>query len=121
MDQTIEYIICGVALLLVLSILISKLASKFAIPALLVFLAIGMLAGSEGIGGIYFDNAWIAQFIGVVALTFIIFAGGFHTDWKHIKPILKTGAILSTAGVFITALSVGFFSYYIPPSLFDDI
>lgn len=113
MDHTIEYILCSVALLLILSVLISKIVSRFAVPALLVFLVIGMLAGSEGFGGIYFDNAWMAQFIGVVALIFIIFSGGFNTNWKGIQPIIKEGCILSTVGVFITALSVGLFSNYV--------
>lgn len=113
MDHLTEYILSGTAILLILSILLSKLMSRFAIPALLVFLAIGMLAGSEGIGGLYFDNAWVAQFIGVVALAFIIFAGGFHTSWHSIKPILSKGIILSTLGVFITATLTGIFSYYV--------
>jgi len=112
MEYSIEFIISAAALLLILSIVLSKLVSSLAVPALLVFLAIGMLAGSEGLGGIYFDNAWVAQFTGVLALVLIIFAGGFHTEWKNIQPILKKGSILSTIGVFITALLVGVFTHY---------
>ena len=70
-----------------------------------------MLAGSEGIGGIQFDNPKIAQFIGIVSLNFILFSGGLDTNWTSIKPILKEGIALSTLGVFLTALTVGGFVY----------
>jgi cell volume regulation protein A len=72
-----------------------------------------MLAGSEGIGGIYFDNAALAQFIGIVALNFILFSGGLDTHWQSIKPVLWKGIALSTIGVFLTALSVGVFVHYV--------
>ena len=113
MDQTTEYIIFAVAILLILSIALSKAVSRLALPALLVFLAIGMLAGSEGLGGIYFDNPSVAQFIGVLALSLIIFAGGFHTKWDSIRPVMWTGIALSTVGVLITALVVGTLSSYL--------
>ncbi len=70
-----------------------------------------MLAGSEGLGGIAFDDAMVAQFIGVVALVFIIFAGGLHSDVSSIKPVLRAGAVLSTVGVLITAAMVAFLTY----------
>lgn len=68
-----------------------------------------MLAGSEGIGGIYFDDPGIARFIGYVALNFILFSGGLETRWEVIKPVFWHGLTLSTAGVLITAVSVGVF------------
>jgi cell volume regulation protein A len=68
-----------------------------------------MLAGSDGIGGIYFDNPQIAQFIGIVALNFILFSGGLDTDWNSVKPVLWQGITLSTLGVMLTAFSVGLF------------
>lgn len=70
-----------------------------------------MLAGSEGIGSIQFDNPKMAQFIGIVSLNFILFSGGLDTNWTSIKPILKEGIALSTLGVFLTALTVGGFVY----------
>ena len=94
-------------MLALLSIVSSKLSDRFAVPAFLLFLTIGMLAGSEGLGGIYFDNYRIAKSIGVVALIFIIFSGGLDTTWKTVKPLLLPGLILSTAGVVMTALIVG--------------
>lgn len=109
MNLTIENILLIGSILLLLSIVVGKTSYKFGVPTLLLFLAIGMLAGSDGIGGINFDNPKVAQFIGVVSLNFILFSGGLDTNWKSVKPILKEGLALSTLGVFLTALSVGAF------------
>lgn len=109
----IETILLWVAVLIFVSVVSSKLSDRFAIPVLLLFLAIGMLAGSEGIGKIYFDNAQLAKSIGVVALIFIIFSGGFDTNWKDTKSIVWPGVILSTAGVLMTAIITGCFAVYI--------
>jgi cell volume regulation protein A len=87
----IEQLLFGAAILLLLSILASKASAKLGVPALLVFLALGMLAGSEGLGGIYFDDAHFSQSLGVVALAFILFAGGLDTHWREIRPILWQG------------------------------
>ncbi len=111
--MSIENILFWVALLIFISVISSKLSNKFAIPALLVFLAIGMLAGSEGIGGIYFNNPNLAKSIGIIALIFIIFSGGIDTKWEDIRPIIGAGIVLSTAGVLLTALIIGFFAVYI--------
>jgi cell volume regulation protein A len=72
-----------------------------------------MLAGSEGPGGIDFTDAGLAQSIGIIALVFILFAGGMDTNWQQVKPILTHAIRLSTLGVFITALSVGLFAHYV--------
>ncbi len=105
---TEETIFIG-SILLLISILLSKTSHRLGIPSLILFLLLGMLAGSEGIGGIYFDDSSIAQFIGNIALVFIIFSGGLDTKWGEVKPILWRGIVLSTIGVFITAISLGFF------------
>jgi len=99
-----------IAVLLLLSIVASKVSDRFGIPALLVFLALGMLAGSEGLGGIYFDDPSLAQAIGVVALSLILFSGGLSTQWHSVRPIFTWGFILATLGVCVTALVVGLFS-----------
>ncbi len=98
------------SVLLLLSILAWKVASKLGIPALLLFLGIGMLAGSEGLGGIYFDDAFVAQSVGVVALAFILFAGGIDTQWQVVRPALAGALALSTIGVLLTALIVALFA-----------
>lgn len=97
------------AILLLISIVASKTSYKFGIPTLLLFLAVGMLAGADGIGGIDFNNHSLAQFIGIVALTFILFSGGLETKWESIKPVLWRGISLSTIGVMCTAICIGLF------------
>jgi len=97
------------SLLLLISIIAGKTTSKLGVPTLIFFLVVGILAGSEGIGGIQFENAKLAQLIGIVALNFILFSGGLDTNWKVIKPVLWKGVMLSTVGVFVTAFSVGVF------------
>lgn len=109
----IETILLWVAVLIFVSAVSSKLSNRFAIPALLLFLVIGMLVGSEGIGKIYFDNAQLAKSIGVVALVFIIFSGGLDTNWRDTKTVLWPGVILSTVGVLLTAIITGFFAMHI--------
>lgn len=109
MNLTIENILLVGSILLLISILVGKTSYKFGVPILLLFLSVGMLVGSDGIGNIYFDDPKIAQFIGVVSLNFILFSGGFDTSWKGVKPILKQGLVLSTVGVLLTALTLGTF------------
>ena len=101
------------AILLLLSILAWKISSRLGIPALLLFLVIGMLTGSDGPGGIYFDDAQAAQSIGIVALAFILFAAGLETDWKSVRPVLWSALSLSTLGVLLTALIVALFSLWL--------
>jgi len=100
------------SLLLLISVIAGKTSSQLGVPTLIFFLVVGVLAGSEGIGGIHFDNTAIAQFIGITALNFILFSGGLDTDWRRIKPILWRGVALSTLGVFLTAFSVGVFVHF---------
>ena len=101
------------SILLLISIIAGKTTSRLGVPTLIFFLIVGILAGSEGIGGIHFDNTSLAQFIGITALNFILFSGGLDTNWQSIKPILWRGVALSTIGVFLTAISVGLFVHYV--------
>ncbi|MCK9151785.1 potassium/proton antiporter [Methanobacterium alcaliphilum] len=107
-----QFILIG-SLLLFISILVSKTSHRLGVPSLLFFLLIGMLAGSEGIGGIYFDNPHITQFIGIIALVIILFSGGLDTKWGDVKPVLGRGILLSTAGILITTITVGLFINWI--------
>jgi potassium/hydrogen antiporter len=109
MTLTTENILLVGSILLFISLFAGKTSFKFGVPVLVLFISIGMLAGSEGIGGIYFDNPKTAQFIGIVALNFILFSGGLDTDWKQIKPVIWHGITLSTLGVMLTAVSLGIF------------
>jgi len=113
MILTSENILLLGSILLFVSIVASKTSARFGIPTLIFFLVVGMLAGSDGPGGIYFNDPKIAQFVGVVALTFILFSGGLDTKWESARLIIKSGLSLATLGVLITALSVGLFTSYI--------
>jgi cell volume regulation protein A len=110
---SVELIILGAALFLLMGIIASKTSEKLGVPVLLLFLLIGMIAGSDGLNIVYFDDAWLAQAIGIVALVFILFDGGISTKWEIVRPVLKKGIALSTAGVFLTALLLGLFATYV--------
>ena len=109
MPTSIELIFIVFSGLVILSILTIKLSNRFGIPSLVLFLGIGMLAGSDGPGGIDFDNPSLVQSLGVIALVLILFAGGLDTEWEGVRPILWKGLSLSTIGVLFTALLVGVF------------
>ena len=112
MTFTAENILLVGSILLFVSILVGKTGYRFGVPALLLFLLVGMFFGSDGLG-FQFHNAKEAQFIGMVALSVILFAGGMDTKYKEIKPILSAGIVLSTAGVLLTALFTGLFIWWI--------
>lgn len=95
------------ALLLLLGVGASRATGRFGIPAVLVFLVLGMLAGSEGPGGIEFANYDAARSLGVVALSFILFSGGFDTTPGEARSVARHAVVLATAGVVLTALVVG--------------
>ncbi len=110
---SIELLLLVCSVLIVLCIVVFKFFDYLGIPVLLLFLGIGILAGSEGIGGIYFYDTGLAQSIGVVALIFILFAGGLDTNWTMVRPIFKHAAVLSTLGVLLTAILTGVAASYI--------
>lgn len=113
MTLTIENILLVGSILLFISILAGKTSYRFGVPTLIFFLIVGMLAGSEGIGKIQFDSPVTAQFIGVLALNFILFSGGLDTKWESIKPVLGRGMMLSTFGVLLTTMAVGAFVWLV--------
>ncbi|MEM7055810.1 MAG: potassium/proton antiporter [Bacteroidota bacterium] len=113
MNFTVEGILIIGSFLLFISILASKFSTKLGIPTLLIFLAIGMLAGSDGLGGIRFESPYIAKVLGAITLTLILFSGGLDTEYEHIRPIIWNGVLLSTIGVLVTAFSIGYFVYLV--------
>lgn len=102
-----ELILLAISVLFGLSILAMKAGYRFGVPVLLLFLAIGMLCGSDGLG-IQFENLHAAQVIGTIALCIILFSGGMDTKIAEIRPVLAQGVILATLSVLITALLTGF-------------
>ncbi len=113
MPITIEPYLVAAAVLFILSVMASKVSDRFGIPALIIFLGIGMLAGSDGLGGIYFDDPEIAQYLGVVALVVILFSGGLDTTWASARPVIRESTILATLGVFLTAIALGVFAHWL--------
>lgn len=103
------YLLIGAALLLI-SIFSSKLSLKYGVPALLIFLGIGMIAGSDGLNIVYFEDYRLAQSLGIIALIYILFSGGLDTKWSRVKPIVVPGILLSTLGVLVSAVVVGWFA-----------
>jgi potassium/hydrogen antiporter len=102
-----------IALLLLLSIVTSKLSTRFGVPALLIFLGIGMAFGSDGLKVIHFDDYQAAQTLGIIALLYILFSGGLDTNWRQVRPIAATGILLSTLGVMVSAVVVGVLAAYV--------
>ncbi|HET9676323.1 MAG TPA: cation:proton antiporter, partial [Solirubrobacterales bacterium] len=88
-------------------ILGALLADRLRVPGLLLFLALGMLAGSEGVGGIHFDDTELARTLGTIALVLILFEGGLTAGWSEIRPVLGTAASLATIGTALTAVIAG--------------
>jgi cell volume regulation protein A len=107
--MAIEYILLVGPILILISIAIARFSGNLGVPTMLLFLGIGMLAGSEGPGGIRFDDPGLAQSIGIIALVFILFAGGLDTQWSQVRPALWQATSLATLGVFLTTLAVGAF------------
>ena len=99
------------SILIFSSILISKTGYRFGIPTLLLFLIVGMLFGSDGLG-LQFDSASDAQFIGMLALSIILFSGGMDTKLQDIRPVMTQGILLSTVGVLLTTLLTGVFIFF---------
>ena len=106
-----DYKILTCGILLLISLLSIRVTKKVQVPLLILFLFIGIAAGSEGIGGIYFDDAKITQDIGNVALLFILFAGALETKKSDATMALYPSGILATAGVFFTAMLAALIAY----------
>jgi len=94
-------------LLLGAGILGALLADRVRVPGLLLFLGLGMLAGSQGVGGIDFTNTELARTLGTIALILILFEGGLTAGWSEIRPVLGTAASLATLGTALTAVIAG--------------
>jgi cell volume regulation protein A len=112
MTFTTETLLLIGSILLFVSLVIGKTGYRFGVPALLLFLFVGMLFGSDGLG-IQFNDPHIAQFIGMAALSIILFSGGMDTKVANIKPIASQGVVLATAGVLLTTAITGGFIYYL--------
>jgi len=104
------YLLAAGALLLV-SLVVSRVGGQLGVPGLLLFLGVGMLAGSDGLG-IQFSDYRLAQTLGLVALCFILFQGGLETNWRLTRPVVKRGVSLATLGVLVTAGVMAAFAHF---------
>lgn len=120
MDISIELFILLASVLLFFSLLVGKTGYRFGVPTLLLFLLIGIGAGSEGLG-IEFSSPYVAQYIGVVALCIILFSGGLDTRFSEIKPVVLPGLLLATVGVLLTAIITGFFIYWLTNNVIQSV
>lgn len=93
--------------ILAASIFIAHGASRVGVSSLVAFLALGMLLGSDGLGGIEFDDAHLARSVGILALVLILFEGGLSTSWRRLRQVAWAAALLSTVGVVVTAALTG--------------
>ncbi|GAB3807335.1 potassium/proton antiporter [Virgibacillus kimchii] len=102
-----DYFPLLLGLLLVIGVLTTKFSSQLGLPALVLYILVGMIIGSDGLGLIYFDDYELARLIGMIALVIILFDGGFHTKWSVIKPVITPSILLATLGVLLTAVITG--------------
>lgn len=98
-----------ISFVLILAMIFSKVAARYGVPSLLLFLIMGMLFGSEGLFKIPFDDYHLASQICSYALMLIIFYGGFSLNWSKAFPVFKPALLLSTLATFFTALLCGLF------------
>ena len=101
------------AVILIICILLSKITHKLGVPSLLLFILLGMLMGSDGVFKVYFNNYHLTEQVCTITLIFIIFYGGFGTNWKMAKSVLKPALLLSTLGVILTAVITGLFCHFV--------
>ncbi|MGV8963825.1 MAG: potassium/proton antiporter [Candidatus Saccharimonadaceae bacterium] len=120
MSVSLELILLISSVLFFVSMLVGKAGHKFGIPVLLLFLGVGMLFGQDGFG-LMFQNIQIAQIIGTVALSIILFSGGLDTKFLEIRPIIYPGVVLATFGVILTALFTGVFVWWLSGMLVPSL
>jgi potassium/hydrogen antiporter len=111
----VGFVMLAAGLVLAASVAVALGAAKSGLPALVAFLGLGMLLGSDGPGGIAFDDAHLAREVGVIALTAILYEGGLSTSWRRLREVVAPAVLLATVGVAVTAGITGVAAY----GLFD--
>ncbi len=113
MEQSLNNFLLAASILLLSSILLSRSSNRFGLPILVLYLFIGMIGGSEGLGKIHFDNYELSYTLSLVALCLIIFNGGFETSLNDVKDNIKRGIVLSSLGILLTTALVGAFTHLV--------
>jgi potassium/hydrogen antiporter len=114
-SYSVEHRLLLVGAILLLGVAAAMLARRLRLPVLVIFLGLGMFLGSDGPGGIYFDDAQLARAIGIIGLVAILFEGGLTSDWRSVRRVLVPAFSLGSIGVVVTAAVVGLVAY----GLFD--
>jgi cell volume regulation protein A len=96
-------LLSAVGALVAVGVLVSRTSGRIGVPAALLFVAVGLLAGEEGLGGIRFEDYGLTFRLGTVALVLILFDGGLNTPWTAVRRVFAPAAALATAGVLGTA------------------
>ncbi len=120
MSLNFDFFVLIGSVLLFFSLIAGKTGYKYGVPTLLLFLFIGIISGSGGLG-LQFSSPDITQYIGVIALNIILFSGGMDTSLSDIKPIAREGVVLATVGVLLTALLTGFFVYWLTNNVLHSV
>ena len=113
MEISLDSFLLIISVLIFISLIIGKAGYKFGVPTLLLFLLIGLIAGTDVLNIIDFNSPVLAQNIGIISLNIILFSGGMDTNIKEIKPVVVPGLILATFGVLFTACITGLFIFFI--------
>ncbi|MFD0961279.1 potassium/proton antiporter [Paenibacillus chungangensis] len=103
MTFTVDNSILLLSFLLIVGVMMTKFSSRLGVPSLVFFIAVGLLLSKF----IYYDDAYLTQLFGILALIVILFEGGLQTKWNNVKPVIVPSAILATVGVLITAGIIG--------------
>ena len=110
---SVDAIVLLIGFFLLSGALMTKVTSRAGVPALVLFMILGMVLGSDISGLIYFSDPFLAQTIGMIALVIILFEGGLQTEWRNVKPVLKGAGVLATGGVLITTAVLAVASHYV--------
>jgi cell volume regulation protein A len=105
MDEGLVLLVVGAVL--AASVLVALGSARTGLPVLVAFLVLGMLLGSDGPGGIEFDDVELARRVGIVGLVLILFEGGLQTSWRRLRSVAIPAGLLSTVGVVVTAVLTG--------------
>jgi potassium/hydrogen antiporter len=104
-------VLLAVGAILAASVFVALVAERTGLPVLVAFLGVGMLLGSDGPGGIDFDDAELARRVGIVGLGLILYEGGLQTSWRRLREVAASAALLSTIGVVISTVVTGAAAY----------
>lgn len=108
-----DYFILVLGLLLIIGVLTSKFSNYLGVPTLILYILIGMIIGSDGLGLFHFSDYQLAKLIGIIALVIILFDGGLQTKWSNVKPVVVPSLSLATIGVLLTSIVVAVFAKFI--------